>query len=104
VCDAIDEESLRSSDDIHAHADARVDIYTKARFQWGADMCLTDLYSEAESRAEDCDSLRGSINDQLGAIQYFAIEYIAETILAAWEAHKREESDETEESEERAAT
>jgi hypothetical protein len=90
ACDAIDDGSIASEDDIHAHADSRVEIYTAKLARWYADMCLSSTYSEAECRAEEIGPGDG-VNDRLMRIQYCAIEYIAETIFRAFEDNQEEE-------------
>ncbi len=87
ACAAIDDESLSDDDgySLHSHADSQVDTYTRDLFQWGADMCLTDTYSNAESEAEDCGFTEGAtIEEHFRAIQYHAVYAIAATILGAW--------------------
>lgn len=79
---AIDDESL-TEDSLHEHADSQVDIYTKDRFQWAANFCLSDIYGEAEEQAAELWSAEQSIVDRIGVIQFCAIERIAGIILAA---------------------
>ncbi len=74
------DEDLTDGDNLHQHADDRVEIYTKALFQWAADMCLTSLYSNAEAEAEEICDQAGSIEDRFKAIQFCAIQSIAHTI------------------------
>jgi hypothetical protein len=98
VCDAIDEGSLKDEvlgyqeDAIHEYADSRVDIYTKDRYEWAADMCLTGTYAEAESEWNDGGQVGATdTTEKLGALQYYACARIARIILEAWEASKLEE-------------
>jgi hypothetical protein len=51
VCEAIDDGSI-DEDRIGEFADAHVDIYTKAIYQWAADMCM---------RAQALDDLNASL-------------------------------------------
>jgi len=83
ACEAIDEGNLKTDDDVHEYADGRVDIYTRDRFKWAADKCLSSLYAEAEEQARDCGSDGADTADHLGAIQYHAIYAIASTMLSA---------------------
>ena len=76
--------------DEHEHADGRVDVYTKALYQWAADMCLTDLYSEAEQSAAELGP-EGDMSQRLTSLQYCAIEMIAATIWDAIEANAADE-------------
>lgn len=82
-CSNAYDADLKEEGDIHAHADSSVDVYTKDLFQWVSDMCLTATYSCAEEEAEDCGSLKGTIGDQITAIQYFAIRRIASIMSEA---------------------
>lgn len=86
--DAWEEHDGQRPDD-HEHADGRVDIYTKDRFRWAADMCLTDLFSEAQDQADmgGC----GDLQERIGIVQYYAIQMIANTIWDAIEAAAGEE-------------
>lgn len=96
ACNAIDEGSLKDDDDLHEHADGRVDIYTRARFQWAADKCNSILFAEAEERAKDASDGSGDIAEQLRLIQYHAIAAIATTMLdAAKEAADEEDERES---------
>jgi hypothetical protein len=90
ACEAIDEGSITVSpeidddmEDVHGYVDARVDIYTKDRFRWAADMCLTELFANAEERATELCSDAMPMADRLGAVQYAAIERITEAMLEA---------------------
>ena len=86
VAYAIDSGDLKDSDDCATFADGNVDIYTKDLYQWGAHHCLQDFYTAAESDAKDNCMLTGTIEEQLRAIQYIAIRYIADIMLQ----HKEE--------------
>jgi hypothetical protein len=91
ACEAIDEGDI-SEDETHDYADGRVDVYTKDRYQWATEMCLTDLYAAAESEAEDMGyEEHENIAHRIAVVQYHAIRSIAETMLAAWEKNKDEE-------------
>lgn len=90
VCEAIDDGALTVSpeidddmEDFHGYVDARVDIYIKDRFRWALDMCLTELFANAEERATELCSEAMPMADRLGAVQYAAIERIAEAMLEA---------------------
>jgi hypothetical protein len=82
ACEAIDNGDLKDEDALHEHADGRVDVYTKARFEWAAQFCLTDLYSTAEGEAEEMGDT-SDVTEKLGLIQYHAIYHIAATMLQA---------------------
>ena len=76
--DGLDDAALKDSDWLHEHADGEVDVYTKSRFRWAMDFCLTEIFAEAEANAADILSDGESdTNARLGAIQYCAIETIA---------------------------
>lgn len=90
ACEAIDDGVFTPGPDIEddmegfdGYVDSRVDIYTKDRFQWAADMCLTDLFAEAEERATELCSDATPLADRLGAVQYAAIERVAHAMLDA---------------------
>lgn len=89
--EAFDEGALTDSeddDDVHAHADGHVEPYTKNLFQWAADLCLTETFSNAEQEANDMGMAAG-FRHQLAYIQYAAIRHIADTMkLACIEAAK----------------
>lgn len=74
------DEDLTDSDALHEYADGRVDIYTKAIYQWGADMCLTDTYSNAESEADDSGAECTDVEKRFQVIQYYAIMRVASVI------------------------
>lgn len=86
VCDAIDDGSLTDEDSLHEYADGRVDTYTKDRYDWAADMCLSSTFSEAEQSLEDAGGDNGADTvARLGLLQYYACERIARIILEAFE-------------------
>lgn len=85
ACLAIDDGALASDDDLHEYADGQVDIYTADRFAWAAEMCLSGTMAHAEEALEDMGGHTGTLADQLGALQYCAIEAIAATIFHAYE-------------------
>jgi hypothetical protein len=81
--EAFDAGDLRDDDDsVHEHADGRVEIYTKALYQWAADMCLTDTWAEAEQEAKDI-GMPEETEKRLACIQYAAIRRIAQMMYAA---------------------
>lgn len=101
ACDAIDEGNFgkvdgNADDDgdaIHDFADSNVEVYTVERFRWATEVCLTEVFAEAE---EDAESLAGdetSIADRLGTIQFCALEHIARIMVESWResAHLDEE-------------
>lgn len=95
ACAEIDDGRL-TDDTVGEFADGEVDSYTQSLFRWAAEFCLSDLYSEAEERAEEFGGdASQSVCDRLGVIQYCAIERIATTILAAVPS-EREADDENE--------
>ena len=78
--------------DTHEHADGRVDVYTKDLYHWAEDMCLTDLFSEAEERATEFGPPNNSsVLGVLRVVQYCAIEMIAAVMFDAIEANKEDE-------------
>lgn len=91
VCEAVDSgdinpelyNELGDSDRVHEFADSRVDVYTKARFAWAEEFCLTALYSDAEAEAKDLGTDRSDTAELFGVIQYCAIQRIACTLLEA---------------------
>jgi hypothetical protein len=83
ACDAIDAGDLKDDDAIHEYADGRVDIYTRARFDWAAQFCLSDTYADAESEDNDCGGDDSDVAERFGRIQYFAIARIARILLDA---------------------
>lgn len=83
ACEAIDDGSL-TEDTLSEFADSMVDIYTADRFHWAAEMCLSSTFGYAEEQAKEIGGESNDISDMLGKIQYFAIEYIAQVILNAY--------------------
>lgn len=96
TAEAFDAGELSDEDNVHEFADARVDVYTKALYQWATDMCLTDTWANAESEASDL----GEVPDtekRIATIQFCAIRAIAETMRAACaEASEETETEEAE--------
>lgn len=88
ACLAIDDGALASDDDLHEYADGQVDIYTADRFAWAAEICLSDTMAHAEEALKDMGGHTGTLADQLGALQYCAIENIARTMLDAASTHR----------------
>lgn len=99
ACDAIDEGSLKDEDSLHGHADGRVDVYTKERFQWAADFSLTTLYAHAEEEAKEIGMSTADvpIADRIAVMQYCAIYQIASLMLAAKEKVQLAEEEAAEE-------
>lgn len=95
ACDAIDDGSLSDDDSVHEHADGRVDTYTKDRFEWSADMCLTDTFAAAESDLEDMGGESSDMTDRIGRLQYCAIARIARIMLEAWHEHEDDGDEES---------
>jgi hypothetical protein len=91
ACEALDAGELEYDDDVHAHADGRVDIYTRELFAWSAAMCGTSTWSAAEDEAEEL-GIRGGTEERLRVIQFCAIRSIAVTILAAARSQSHEEA------------
>lgn len=87
VCDAIDDGAISDSDSVSQWADGAADIYTSDLFAFAKDMFHTYTFSNGEELARDVggDSDRVSISEQIGRVQYFAIEAIAQSILSAFE-------------------
>lgn len=86
ACDAIDDGSVDLKEqDVHEHADSRVDVYTGELAQWYADHCGSGVFSQAESDADDygADASGKDINERLTLVQYCAIARIASTIADA---------------------
>lgn len=80
------------------HVDGRVDVYTKSRFQWATDFCLTEIFGDAEEESADLyDSNDTSIGNRLGVIQSCAIDGIVRTMLEAFNEQRENEEDETNE-------
>ena len=84
--EAFDEGTLDDSEendgDVHAYADSRVDVYTKALYEWAADFCLTETWSTAEQEAKDM-GLPEETTKRIVFIQYAAIRHIADTMRQA---------------------
>lgn len=80
------------SDDVHAHADGRTDVYTRAQFEWAAQFCLSSIFSDAEEQAQDgsVHDESTSMSDRIALIQYHSIEAITNTLVSAWESNKLE--------------
>jgi hypothetical protein len=71
-------------DDVHSHADGRVDVYTKELFQWAADFCLTDTFSAAEEEVDDVGGLDDAdTSKRIATIQYAAIRHVADAVKQA---------------------
>jgi hypothetical protein len=87
ACEAIDEGSLSNDDDVHAHADTRVDVYTRRLFAWAAEMCGTTTWASAEEEAEEAGSNTDRCEEKIKVIQLFAISSIAGSMLRAVAAH-----------------
>ncbi|HYX21402.1 MAG TPA: hypothetical protein VFA98_11215 [Thermoanaerobaculia bacterium] len=90
ACEAIDDGVFTPGPDIEddlegfdGYVDSSVDVYTKDRFQWATDMCHTDLFAEAEERATELCTDAMPMVDRLGAVQFAAIEIIAQAMLDA---------------------
>ena len=84
TCVAIDDEAL-DENGTHEFADSQVDFYTRDRFQWAAEMCHSHAYAAAEEQQREMGETDTPIEERLGVIQFFAIETIAQIILAAHE-------------------
>lgn len=82
ACSAIDDGSLTDDDSVHEYADGAVEIYTAKVYQWAADMCQTDLYSDAESEADDMGPTEGT-EKRIQVVQYCALSTIARAMMAA---------------------
>jgi hypothetical protein len=83
AAEAFDAGDLTDEDYLAAHADSRVDIYTADRFRWAAEHCQTRTWAEAEEQAKELAAPGASIETLLGQVQYYAIEFIARTMLDA---------------------
>lgn len=98
--ESFDADELSDEDNVHEFADARVDVYTKALYQWATDMCLTDTWAKAEGEVEDCGGmLDESIEKRIAIVQFYAIRFIAETMQAACAEASKETEEESEEAE-----
>jgi hypothetical protein len=82
--EAFDSGELTSDedDDVHSYADGRVDVHTKDLYQWAAEFCLTETFSEAEEEAKDMGMPEETL-DRIRCIQYAAIRHIADTMKEA---------------------
>lgn len=80
--DAGDLDLADADDDVHAHADSRVDVYTKQLYQWAADHCLTDTWASAEQEARDM-GLPEETEQRIRAIQYAAVRHVADVMKQA---------------------
>jgi hypothetical protein len=107
ACEAIDAGDLdgdRYGDDsVHDYADDRVDVYTRALYQWAGNMCHTYVYANAEAAAGDSGTEKRSIEDRFKEIQYYAIVTITGTILDAYTISKEDEAKENEDASEDAS-
>ena len=70
-------------DDVHAYADAQVDVYTMDLFQWAADFCLTETWACAHQEARDMGMRDGELERQIALVQYVALRHIADTMKRA---------------------
>jgi hypothetical protein len=95
ACEAIDAGDLSDDDNLHEHADSRVDVYTRHLYQWAADFCLSDTWANAESEADDMGT-EGSALQRITTVQYCARATIARIMLSAAQEN---DDDTTEESE-----
>ena len=82
ACQSIDDQELADEDSVFSYVDSRVDVYTKALYQWAADFCLTDTFAEAEAEAQDM-GFPEETEKRIAAIQYAAIRHIVETMRDA---------------------
>jgi hypothetical protein len=80
--EAFDAGDLDDSDSVHEHADGRVDVYTRALYQWAADFCTTETFAAAEQEARDM-GLPEETEKRIACIQYAAIRHIADTMREA---------------------
>ena len=93
AADAIDEGYL-TADNVNEFANDRVDVYSAELFQWAANMHATSLFSEAESRANDCGAIvETDVVSVLSRVQYFALELVAELFLEGVKGHTSEEKE-----------
>jgi hypothetical protein len=89
AAEAYDEGSLTDEDDVATYADGRVDIYTADRFRWAAEHCQTHTWVTAEEQAKEIGAPLEEVESRLGVIQYYAIEFIARTMLDAIRANMK---------------
>jgi hypothetical protein len=94
VACAIDDGSFSDDDSLDEFADSNVDVYTKALYQWSADLCTSDLFSNAEEEAGELLGDESDLEKRMSVIQFCAIRFIAQVILQAVEAANEESSDE----------
>lgn len=80
--EAFEDQTIEDEDDVHEYVDGRVDVYTKALYQWAADFCLTDTWSEAEVEAAEFGEIPET-ERLIAQIQYCVIRYIAEVMRNA---------------------
>jgi hypothetical protein len=102
ACEAIDAGDLSDDDNLHEHADSRVDVYTRHLYQWAADFCLSDTWANAESEVDDMGTgpmvgvtlpAGSSSLQRITTVQYCARATIARIMLSA--AQDNAEDDET---------
>jgi hypothetical protein len=96
ACSAIEDGSLSDDDSVHEWADSQVDVYTRDLFQWSADMCQTDAWSEAESEASDIGSADTDMEKRIMVLQCLAYAAIARRMLSAVEDNSDDDTDESE--------
>ncbi len=70
-------------DELDDYVDGRVEVYTRPLFQWAADMCLTNMFAEAQEEASEFGRSSDDMEKRLQAIQYCAIRYIATVMVQA---------------------
>jgi hypothetical protein len=83
AAEAFDAGDLTDEDHVAPYADGRVDVYADGRFHWAAAHCQTRTWAEAEEQAKELAAPGASIEMLLGQVQYYAIEFIARTMLEA---------------------
>jgi hypothetical protein len=66
-------------------ADGEVDVYNSARFSWASEFCNSNLFATGEDMAAGTVDDRSPIIERLGAIQYYALEFIYGAMLGAYE-------------------
>lgn len=73
------------SDWSHEHANQREEVRTQPLFQWASKMCLTLLFSEAESNSHGGGEGPGdTVARRLGMIYFCAVRIIADTITTEY--------------------
>lgn len=98
ACDSIDCEILTDEDSVHEYADGRVDIYTRAIYQWAADMANSSTFSQAEEDVSDMGMESStSLEKRIQAIQYCAVARIARAMMTAAEEASAEKTSALEE-------